>query len=129
MKFSYTLLYVKNLKSTVSFYEKAFGLKCRFIHESGLYAEMETGSTTLAFTQHEFLETLNLKYLKASPSSLPLGMQISFEPEDVDKACQKAIKAGAKEVIAPNDTPYGWRCAFLRDIKGILVELAKCLEK
>jgi hypothetical protein len=33
----------------VELFEKAFGIKRRFIHESG-YGEMDTGSTALAFT-------------------------------------------------------------------------------
>lgn len=44
MKFSYTILYVKNVTESVAFYEKAFGLQQHFIHESGQYAEMETGT-------------------------------------------------------------------------------------
>ncbi len=49
MKFSYTILYVKDVAQSAAFYEKAFGLKQRFMHESGQYAEMETGGTSLAF--------------------------------------------------------------------------------
>ena len=47
MKFSYTILYVKDVAQSVAFYERAFGLKQRFIDESGQYAEMETGETSL----------------------------------------------------------------------------------
>ena len=50
MKFAYTILCVENVDHTVTFYEQAFGLEKRFIHESGQYAEMETGVTTLSFT-------------------------------------------------------------------------------
>ncbi|WP_052289959.1 VOC family protein [Scytonema millei] len=53
MKFSYTILYVKDVTHAVAFYERAFNLKQRFIHESGQYAEMETGGTTLAFASNE----------------------------------------------------------------------------
>lgn len=35
MKLGYTLLYVDNVEETVAFYESAFGLKRRFIHEAG----------------------------------------------------------------------------------------------
>lgn len=48
MKFGYTIMYVENVEQTVEFYEAAFGLSRRFIHEGG-YAEMDTGDTTLAF--------------------------------------------------------------------------------
>jgi len=32
MHLSYVILYVKNIAETVAFYEKAFGLKQRFVH-------------------------------------------------------------------------------------------------
>ena len=45
MKLGYTILYVSDVEKTVAFYEAAFGLTRRFIHEGG-YAEMDTGETT-----------------------------------------------------------------------------------
>lgn len=53
MKLGYVILYVANVPATVDFYEKAFGLQHRFLHESGQYAEMETGATALAFAAEE----------------------------------------------------------------------------
>ena len=57
MKLGYTIIYVADVLATVAFYEKAFGLARRFVHESNLYAEMETGSTALAFAGEAFAET------------------------------------------------------------------------
>ena len=48
MRLGYVIIYVSDLEATVVFYEKAFGIARRFIHESG-YAEMDTGATALAF--------------------------------------------------------------------------------
>jgi predicted enzyme related to lactoylglutathione lyase len=48
IKFGYTIFYVKDVIQAVAFYEKAFGLKQRFVDESQRYAEMETGETTLS---------------------------------------------------------------------------------
>lgn len=52
MKFGYTIVYVPDVKASVEFFERAFGLKTRFVHESG-YAEMDTGETALAFASHQ----------------------------------------------------------------------------
>jgi len=49
MKLGYTIIYVADVPETVAFYEAAFGLSRRFIHESQLYGEMDTGETILAF--------------------------------------------------------------------------------
>ncbi|WP_348646925.1 VOC family protein [Ensifer sp. ENS02] len=56
VRFGYTILYVPDVPATVSFYEAAFGLKRRFVHESSLYAEMETGVTALAFASETMAE-------------------------------------------------------------------------
>lgn len=57
MKFSYTILYVKDVVQSVAFYEEAFSLKQKFIHESKQYAEMETGGTTLVFASNELAKS------------------------------------------------------------------------
>ena len=126
MRLSYTIFYVSDIKKSVHFYERAFGIKNRFIHESGEYAEMETGNTTLAFSANELAATFFKEgYRKNVPSEKPAGMQIAFEPEDVERAYDSAIKAGATGVSKPELKPWGWMSAFVRDPDGILVELAK----
>jgi catechol 2,3-dioxygenase-like lactoylglutathione lyase family enzyme len=49
MRLGFVTLYVPDMAATVEFNEHAFGLSRRFVHESGRYAEMETGATALAF--------------------------------------------------------------------------------
>jgi catechol 2,3-dioxygenase-like lactoylglutathione lyase family enzyme len=125
MRFSHTILYVKNVKDSVAFYEKAFQLKFRFIHESGLYAEMDTGSTTLAFSQYKLIESLKMDFQKSSIKKPPLGSQITFEPDDVDRAYEHACRNGAEAVKPPEVMPWNWKCAYVRDPDGFLIELAK----
>ena len=73
MKFGYTIIYVADVPKTVSFFEAAFGLSRRFIHESNLYAEMETGETTLAFAGNETAEMTGLAILPNAPETLAAG--------------------------------------------------------
>ncbi|RBB92417.1 VOC family protein, partial [Pseudomonas sp. MWU12-2115] len=47
MQFGYTIIYVPEVETSLRFFEQAFGFKRRFLHESGTYGELETGSTTL----------------------------------------------------------------------------------
>jgi catechol 2,3-dioxygenase-like lactoylglutathione lyase family enzyme len=56
MKLGYTILYVADVASSLSFYERAFGFKRRFLHESGTYGELETGETTPSFAAHELAD-------------------------------------------------------------------------
>ena len=52
MKFGYTIIYVPNVAASLEFFEKAFIFTKRFLHESGMYGELNTGETTLAFAAH-----------------------------------------------------------------------------
>lgn len=49
---AYIIVYVDDVEKSIAFYEKAFGLKTRMAtgEKRTAWAEMETGSTTLAFT-------------------------------------------------------------------------------
>lgn len=127
MKLSYVILYVQDIQASVDFYQKAFGIKHKFTHEGGDYAEMETGDTTLAFCAHDLAEHLVGKsYTKATPD-VPLGTQITFEPNDVKEAYQSAILAGGVSISKPVIKPWNFEVAMVKDIDGHTVELAKNL--
>ena len=53
MIFAHPTLFVKDVAQAVAFYEKAFGLRKRFMHESGQFAEMEAGEAALRFAIRE----------------------------------------------------------------------------
>ncbi|MCL9682742.1 VOC family protein [Legionella maioricensis] len=128
MKLTYTILYVNNVNDSVEFYQNAFGIKNRFIHESGDYAEMDTGEVTLAFCAHNLAkDIIKQKYLKASQKQL-IGSQISFEPHNLKEAYETALENGAKSIIPPEVKPWGWESAILLDLDGHIVEIAKELE-
>jgi len=42
MKLGYTIIYVADVLRSICFYEAAFGLKRRFVHDSNLYGELDT---------------------------------------------------------------------------------------
>jgi lactoylglutathione lyase len=124
MKFGYTIVYVPDVAASLAFYESAFGLPRRFLHESGTYGELETGATTLAFAAHELGE-LNFPagHVHASASEKPLGIEIALVTEDVEQAHRAALAAGAAEVAAPAAKPWGQVVSYVRCPDGSLVEL------
>ena len=122
MKFGYTILYVKDVEKTILFYESAFGLKKKFIHESG-YGELETGNTKLAFANLALATSNGVKF-----HSLPLegdapAFEIALVTENVESAFQKAVSAGAIEVKKPTKKPWGQLVGYVRDLNGFLVEI------
>jgi lactoylglutathione lyase len=113
------------VRRAISFYEEAFQLKVRFVHESGDYAEMETGPTILSFSSYEMARS-NLPdgFQKNDPAQPPAGLQITFTTADVPAAFAHALKVGAVEAARPECKPWGQEVAFVRDPDGILVEIA-----
>jgi len=124
MQFAYTIVYVADVPASLRFFEQAFGLKRRFLHESGTYGELETGSTTLAFAQHEVARgNLGHDYVAADRSPQPLGMELGLATADVAAACERAVQAGATLLSPPASKPWGQTVAYVRAPDGTLVEL------
>jgi lactoylglutathione lyase len=125
MRFGYTILYVRDVASSVDFYERAFELRRRFVHESGKYAEMETGATALAFAAHD-LAAANLPATlrPAAPDGHAPAFEVCFVTEDVEGAYERAVREGADPVTAPQTKPWGQDVAYVRDPDSVLIELA-----
>lgn len=123
MKFGYTIIYVSDVTASLAFFEKAFGLKTRFLHESG-YGELETGATTLAFASHELgLNNLPDGYVSVDKSIQPLGVEIALVTDLVSQAHEKAVANGAISIKEPIVKPWGQTVSYLRCPDGTLVEL------
>lgn len=127
MRLGYVIIYVKDIQETISFYEKAFGLKRRFIHESGAYAEMETGTTALAFVDEKFLKE-SLPFRLNRPSEEAAGIEISLVTDHVEQQFNKAIKEGAILVLKPTQKPWGQIVSYVKDNNGCLVEICSPIE-
>jgi len=128
MKLGYTIIYVTNVGKSLTFFENAFGLTRRFLHESGDYGELNTGETTLAFASHE-LGAANFPdgFIAADTSEKPLGFEIAFIAPDVAAAHTKAINAGARECKAPETKPWGQVVSYVRCPDGTLVEICSAM--
>lgn len=124
MKLGYTIVYVPDVAASLDFFERAFGLKRRFLHESGTYGELDTGETTLSFAAHE-LAASNWPggHVKASEASQPLGMEIGLVTDTVEQAHAQALACGATELSAPTSKPWGQVVSYVRAPDGCLVEL------
>ena len=124
MKLGYVILYVKDVLRSISFYEEAFGLKRRFVHEAGLYAEMDTGATTLSFAAYGLAKSnLPCGFREHNLSGPPEGFEVAFTTNDVQVAYDRALAAGAISAAPPVAKPWGQIVAFVRDRDGIIVEL------
>lgn len=123
-KLGYTIVYVPDVAQSLSFFEAAFGLQRRFLHESGTYGELDTGETTLAFAAHA-LGAMNFPggHVRASDSQQPLGVEIALVTDDVASVHRKALQEGATELSAPLIKPWGQTVSYVRAPDGTLIEL------
>ena len=124
MKFGYTIIYVPSVPDALAFYEKAFGFQLRFLHESGEYGELESGSTAIAFASHAMGEiNFGTNFLPVSANAAPPGIELAFVTDDVPSAYAKAVAAGALPLHAPAQKPWGQVVAYVRSLEGTLIEL------
>jgi len=124
MKLGYTILYVADVAQSLSFYEQAFGLARRFLHESGAYGELETGATALAFAALELADS-NFEggVAPMDAKTRPQAFELGFVTDDVAAAHAKALAAGAVELQAPTTKPWGQTVSYLRCPDGSLGEI------
>ena len=121
MRLRYTILYVDDVRASLDFYVRAFGLEQGFLHEGGDYGELITGETKLAFSSTRLMRELGKNPQPPAPSQPTF--EIAFETEDVRSAYEKAILAGAVSVQEVRDEPWGQTTSYVADPSGYLVEI------
>jgi catechol 2,3-dioxygenase-like lactoylglutathione lyase family enzyme len=125
LRFGYTILYVSDVAASLDFYERALGQQRSFVHESGQYAELDTGATALALASHE-LAAANVPglYRPERRAGAQPTFEVCFVTDDVPAAYETALREGADAVTEPQTKPWGQDVAYVRDPDGNLVELA-----
>jgi lactoylglutathione lyase len=125
MRFGYAILYVRDVAASLDFYERAFGQRRRFVHESGEYGELETGGTALAFAALD-LAASNLpdRFRPAPTAKSAPPFEVCFVTDDVAASFERAVREGAEPVTEPQRKPWGQDVAYVRDQDGTLVEIA-----
>ncbi len=123
MRLGYVIIYVADVQATLEFYQRAFGLRTRFLHDSNSYGEMDTGATALAFAAESLIKMNDIVARPNRSGDIPAGAEIGLVSDDVGAAYRKAIAAGASACVAPTVKPWGQTVAYVRDLNGFLVEI------
>ncbi|WP_303783397.1 VOC family protein [Azovibrio restrictus] len=121
MQLGYTILYVEDVAASLAFYRAAFGLETRFLHESGDFGELETGSTALAFSSRRLMTQLGKHPARPDPAA-PCG-EIALITPEVPAALARALAAGARLIQDVEHMPWGQTVAYVADPDGFLVEI------
>ncbi len=123
MRLGYVILYVPDVVAALAFYQAAFGLERRFLHESGTYGEMETGATALAFAAEALVELNGVPFRASRPGEIAAAAEVGLLTEDVAAAFARALAAGAMACLPPTEKPWGQTVSYVRDLNGFLVEI------
>ncbi|VTS02057.1 VOC family protein [Tuwongella immobilis] len=127
MKLGYVLLYVPDVVAAIEFYERAFGLKRRFLYTDepmpNSYGEMETGSTVLGFVIREMAAQHRATIAESAVGQPSPPMELAFLTDDVPAAYAHALAGGAIAVLPPEQKPWGQIVAYVLDLHGFLIEL------
>ena len=123
MKFGYVIVYTPNVPAALSFYERAFGLARRFLHESSDYGELDTGAVVLGFASDTLAAANGLSVRPNRPGEPAAGVELALVADDIPAAYAAAVAAGATPVREPEKKPWGQTVAYVRDPDGVLVEL------
>ena len=126
MIFRYTILYVDDVASSLDFFERAFGLKRGFLHESGDYGELTTGETKLAFSSRALMRQLDKN--PDSPRADAPTFEIAFETDNVATALRRALSAGATLIQDARDEPWGQTTSYVADPNGYLIEICTAVQ-
>lgn len=121
--FGYCIAYVENVEQSLEFFEKAFSMKRRFLHETHTYGELDTGQTVLAFANFSMADGHFPNGYVRADNPIPLGMEIALVTDDVTAAHTAALAAGGVEVSKPSQKPWGQVVSYVRAPNGVLVEL------
>jgi lactoylglutathione lyase len=111
--------------ATLTAWRDAFGLTVDYAHEDGIYGELATGETTLAFAETEFgrghFEDAETRAMFDGP---PRRFEVGLVTEDVLGAYDRATASGMRAVRPPFEQPWGQTVCWVRDANGILIELS-----
>ncbi len=125
MLLGWVIVYVDDPPAVREFYMSAFGLQGGFVAPSGTYAELNTGTTKLAFAAYSLGEqNFPGGVRSATADHQPFNVELALVADDVDGAYARAIEAGCLSLAEPADKPQGQRVAYVRDPFGTLLELA-----
>ena len=119
MRLNHVLLYVADVRLALEFYEGKLGFKPV---EAGLpdYARV---------LAPEGDATIGLHRISSQPKPpWNEGVRLYLELEDLDRVCRDLAAQGVAFEQMPEDMPWGWRHAYLKDPDGHLLSLYRAGE-
>ena len=107
MTLGWVIAYVDDPAAAAAFYERTFGLSTHFV-VPGEYAQLDTGSTKLAFAAYALGEKNFADGVRrAASEGQPPNMEIALVHADVEAAYARALEAGCESLAPPQEQAAG----------------------
>jgi uncharacterized glyoxalase superfamily protein PhnB len=110
---AFPIFTVEDVDRAVAFYRSTFGFEQTYSFE-------DDGTTAYAFLR---LEPLGIGLARRASADDP-AFALWLYTDDVDAAAGQLRAAGADELLAPTDQPWGERMCTFRDADGIVLNVA-----
>ena len=126
LRYGYTFIWVDDVPAAVEWYERALGLSRRVLRENGplgRYAELQTGTTTLAIADTREAHALFPEGFRGLDAADPALFQISFISEDVSADYRRAVAAGGTSLAEPHEEPWGQTISRIRAPHGAVISI------
>jgi catechol 2,3-dioxygenase-like lactoylglutathione lyase family enzyme len=124
LRHAYNRLLVADFRASFLFYRDVLGFTPTWGNEEDVYADFETGGTTLALFRRDLMaQTVGTSEKPAVVDSQD-KIALIFTVEDVDATYTQLQTKGIAFVTAPRDrAEWGIRTAHFRDPDGNLLEI------
>jgi len=120
VRLNHVLLYVTDVQQGLEFYEGKLGFR-----------RVEVGLPDYARVRApEGDATIGLHRVSSQPRPpWNEGVRLYLELDDLDEVCRELAKREVEFEQMPEDMPWGWRHAYLRDPEGHLLSLYRAGER
>jgi len=122
-RFYYTGIRVRNLRRSLDFYRKAFGMKVvneGTMGHGGKYVQLRAPGSSHRFELNWY--PLGSRF--ASPYARGEELDhLAFVVDDVEQAYRELVRKGAKPVVSPAKARAGAIEVYVKDPDGIWIEL------
>ena len=124
LRHDYNRLLVADFRATFLFYRDVLGFKPTFGDENDVYADFDTGSSSLALFRRDLMAETVGTTDKPANADCQDRVAFIFHAENVDAAYEELKAKGIALITEPQDRPiWGIRTAHFRDPDGNLLEI------
>lgn len=117
--------FVDDVEQALVWYETVFDMARAFVHPSGGFGALSTGTTSLAFATWDVARDTGVIARRPEPVATPAPVVVALIVEDAAAAYRRALDAGAHGVAAPRRQPWGQVTGYVRDPHGLVLELGE----